>query len=152
MDRRRPQLHLWHIGGLTGVRLARLRYGIWAAAEGTVYEDSWDRARNIVDRFPIPRDWPSYLAVSTSVLLIPSCACGQLSILTDACIIYRQIYKTRRLLRIMRKRSPLLQVGFICSPKIIQSIRTVLLIGLIHCHEILSATMTRKTAPRWSDT
>lgn len=49
--------------GLTGVRLARYRYGIWAAAEGTVYEDSWDRKRNVIDRFPIPRDWARYLVV-----------------------------------------------------------------------------------------
>lgn len=53
------------LAGLTGVRLARYRYGIWAAAEGTVYEDSWDRARNVIDRsaIDIKRDWPRYLSI-----------------------------------------------------------------------------------------
>ena len=51
------------LGGLTGVRLARYRYGQWAAAEGTVYEDSFDRARNVVKRFDIPLAWPRYMSV-----------------------------------------------------------------------------------------
>ena len=51
------------LGGLTGVRLSRLRYGLWAAAEGTVYEDSWDARRNVIDRFAIPRSWPRYLSI-----------------------------------------------------------------------------------------
>ncbi len=51
------------LAGLTGVRLARYRYGIWAAAEGTVYEDSWDRARNVIDRFPINPRWSRYLSI-----------------------------------------------------------------------------------------
>jgi phage terminase large subunit len=51
------------LGGLTGVRLARFRYGLWAAAEGTVYEDSWDRKRNVIESFPIPREWPRYLCL-----------------------------------------------------------------------------------------
>jgi len=51
------------LGGLTGARLARLRYGIWSASEGTVYEDSWDRARNVIDRFPINPGWSRYLSI-----------------------------------------------------------------------------------------
>lgn len=42
---------------LTGARYLRLRKGIWAAAEGMVYE-GWDPAIHLVDRFPIPADWP----------------------------------------------------------------------------------------------
>lgn len=42
---------------LTGVRKLRLRYGIWAAAEGVIW-GSFDPARHIVDPFPIPDDWP----------------------------------------------------------------------------------------------
>lgn len=61
---------------LTGVRYLRLRKGLWAAAEGVVYEDAWNAAKNIVDRKTIssrpgdlfgdcgvPRDWPRYMAV-----------------------------------------------------------------------------------------
>jgi phage terminase large subunit len=41
---------------LTGVRFLRLRKGIWAGAEGMVY-DEYDPAIHLVDRFPIPADW-----------------------------------------------------------------------------------------------
>src|SRR5258707_14972945 len=51
------------LDALTGVRYLRLRCGLWAAAEGMVYEDSWDRARNVVNRYHIPAEWPRYLAV-----------------------------------------------------------------------------------------
>ena len=64
------------LDALTGVRRARLYLGLWAAAEGAVYEDAWDRARNLIDRgvicarakdlrgdCGIPRDWPRYLSV-----------------------------------------------------------------------------------------
>ena len=37
------------LGGLTGVRLQRLRYGKWVAAEGMVYE-KWDRAIHLVNK------------------------------------------------------------------------------------------------------
>lgn len=84
------------LGGLTGVRLARYRYGIWAAAEGTVYEDSWDRARNIVNRFAIPREWPRYLAIDFGYT--NPFVCLWAAIDPDGRIyIYRQIYKTKML-------------------------------------------------------
>ncbi len=47
---------------LTGVRYLRLRKGIWAAAEGMVY-DGWDRDVHLIDRFEIPADWRRYLSV-----------------------------------------------------------------------------------------
>lgn len=65
------------LDALTGVRYLRLRRGIWAAAEGMVY-DGWDRALHLIDledlpipqgrqvkRCPagIPLDWPRYWAV-----------------------------------------------------------------------------------------
>ncbi|HKW21514.1 MAG TPA: phage terminase large subunit [Ktedonobacterales bacterium] len=60
---------------LTGVRRARLYLGDWAAADGMVYEDSWDAERNILPRSAIcsrddlfgdcgiPRSWPRYLSI-----------------------------------------------------------------------------------------
>lgn len=56
---------------LTGVRKKRLRYGQWAAAEGTVYEDSWDRSHHIIDRFvdlpldkdQVPKDWRRFWSI-----------------------------------------------------------------------------------------
>jgi len=50
------------LDALSGVRKLRLRLGVWAAAEGMVY-DGWDRQRHLVDRFPIPREWPRYWSV-----------------------------------------------------------------------------------------
>lgn len=51
------------LGGLTGVRLSRLRYGIWCAADGTVYEQSYDRDKNIINPFDIPKEWERYISV-----------------------------------------------------------------------------------------
>jgi phage terminase large subunit len=47
---------------LTGVRYLRLRKGIWAAAEGMIFED-WDPAIHLIDRFEIPEAWPRYWVV-----------------------------------------------------------------------------------------
>ncbi len=81
---------------LTGVRLARYRYGIWAAAEGTVYEESWDRARNVVDHYPIPLTWPRYLAVDFG-FTNPFVCLWAAQDPDGRLIIYRQIYHTKRL-------------------------------------------------------
>lgn len=82
------------LGGLTGVRLARYRYGIWAAAEGTIYSDSWDRKRNVIDPFPLPLEWPRYLAIDFGYTHPFVCLWAALD--PDGRIyIYRQIYKTQ---------------------------------------------------------
>ncbi len=81
---------------LTGVRLARYRYGIWAAASGTVYEQDWDRARNVIDRFPIPREWPRYMVVDFGYTN-PFC-CKWYAMDNDGRFFsYREIYHTKRL-------------------------------------------------------
>lgn len=51
------QTYLEKLSKLSGVRKLRLCDGIWAAAEGLVYED-FDPNVHLVDRFPIPWDWP----------------------------------------------------------------------------------------------
>ncbi len=84
------------LGGLTGVRLARYRYGIWAASEGTVYQDSWDRAHNVIDRFPIPKEWPRYLAIDFGYVH-PFVALWAAMDPDGRLYIYRQIYMTKRL-------------------------------------------------------
>lgn len=55
--------YIARLDNLTGVRKDRLRYGKWVAAEGMVYQDSWNRAANLIDRFPIPADWPRFLSI-----------------------------------------------------------------------------------------
>lgn len=88
--------YLGSLESLSGVRLARYRHGIWAAAEGTVYEDVWDRARNIVDPFPIPQEWPRYLAVDFGYNH-PFVALWAAQDPDGRYYIYRQIYMTKRL-------------------------------------------------------
>jgi len=84
------------LGGLTGVRLARLRYGIWAAAEGTVYMDSWNRSVNVIDPFKIPPEYPRYLGVDFGYT--NPFVCLWAAIDPDGrIIIYRQLYMTKRL-------------------------------------------------------
>lgn len=82
------------LAGLTGVRLARLRWGLWQAAEGTVYEDSWSRLRCVVDPRPIPREWPRYLAIDFG-FTNPFVCLWAAKDPDGRLIIYRQIYKTK---------------------------------------------------------
>jgi phage terminase large subunit len=51
------QQYLAKLDALSGARFKRLRQGIWAAAEGMVYED-YDPAIHLIPRFDIPRSWP----------------------------------------------------------------------------------------------
>jgi phage terminase large subunit len=53
---------LGKLGALTGVRRARLLDGIWAAAEGIIYE-TFNPDVHVIDRFPIPPEWPRYWVV-----------------------------------------------------------------------------------------
>lgn len=48
---------------LTGVRKKRLRYGIWAAAEGMIYEDEWDYESHVINRFRVPLSWRRFWVV-----------------------------------------------------------------------------------------
>ncbi len=84
------------LGGLTGVRLARLRYGVWAASEGSVYQDSWDRNRNVIDRFPLPATWERYLCIDFG--FVNPFVCGWWARDPDGRLIcYREIYLTQKL-------------------------------------------------------
>lgn len=80
---------------LTGVRLLRLRKGIWAAAEGLIY-DGWDSARHLIDGFPIPADWPRFWVVDfgyTNPFVWQAWAADPDGRLYR----YREIYRTQRL-------------------------------------------------------
>lgn len=87
--------YLARLDNLTGVRRLRLRDGIWAAAEGMVYE-GWDDAVHIVDRFAIPAEWPRLWSVDfgyTNPFVLQCWAedpDGRL-------YLYREIYRTKRL-------------------------------------------------------
>lgn len=87
--------YLARLDGLTGVRRLRLRDGIWAAAEGMIYED-FDPAIHVIDPFPIPADWPRFWTVDFGFVhpFVLQCWAkdpdGRL-------YLYREIYRTRRL-------------------------------------------------------
>lgn len=84
------------LGGLTGVRLARLRYGIWAAATGTVYEQAWDRSKNVIKRYDIPKAAPRYIGIDFGYT--HPFVCKWYFMDNDGRLIcYREIYMTRRL-------------------------------------------------------
>jgi phage terminase large subunit len=50
------------LDALTGVRHARLRKGLWVAAEGQIF-DGWDPAVHLIDPFRIPAEWTRWWAV-----------------------------------------------------------------------------------------
>jgi phage terminase large subunit len=54
--------YLARLDALTGVRKLRLRHGIWAAAEGLIYE-GWDRSKHLIDRGFLPKEWPTDIAI-----------------------------------------------------------------------------------------
>lgn len=54
--------YMGFLDSLTGVRRLRYRDGVWAAAEGLVYDD-WRDDLNRIDPFAVPADWPLLLAV-----------------------------------------------------------------------------------------
>jgi len=88
--------YIGELDKLTGVRLARYRYGLWAAAEGTVYEDSFDRNRNVIDPFPIPKEWPRYLWIDFG--FTNPFVCHWAAQDGDGRLfVYREIYMTKRL-------------------------------------------------------
>ena len=84
------------LGGLTGVRLARYRYGLWASASGTVYEQDYDRAKNVIKRHPIPIGWPRYICLDFGYNH-PFVALWFAEDPDGRFICYREIYMTHRL-------------------------------------------------------
>ena len=88
--------YLAKLDNLTGVRLQRLRHGRWVAAEGGIYADVWDSARNLVDPFPIPEFWPRYLAVDFG--FTNPFVCQWWAEDPDGRLVrYREVYRTQRL-------------------------------------------------------
>lgn len=89
------RVYIARLDALTGVRLKRLRHGIWAAAEGMVY-DGWDPALHVIDPFPIPREWPRYWSVDFGYTH-PFAWAAFAQDPDGRLYRYREIYKTQRL-------------------------------------------------------
>ncbi|MFI0236336.1 phage terminase large subunit [Streptomyces sp. NPDC016845] len=96
------------LDNLTGVRALRLKGGVWAAAEGLIYEE-FDDALHLVDSFKIPREWSRWIAVDfgfTNPMVMQWWAedgDGRL-------YLYRELYHSRRLVEEMAKQARELMV------------------------------------------
>jgi PBSX family phage terminase large subunit len=83
------------LDALTGVRKARFRDGIWASAEGLIYEH-FDDAVHVVAPFEIPQSWTRWWSVDfgfTNPFVLQCWAedgDGRL-------FLYRELYRTKRL-------------------------------------------------------
>lgn len=90
------------LAGLTGVLLDRYFAGIWAAAVGAIYRDCFDRKRNVVKAFPIPREWPRYLCIDFGYS--NPFVCKWYALDSDGRLYcYREIYKTQKLVEDLAK-------------------------------------------------
>jgi hypothetical protein len=90
--------YLETLRNLTGVRRKRLYLGIWAAAEGGVYEDYWDPSKHVIDRIPIPREWPRYITIDFG--FTHAFVCQWWAEDPDGRLYrYREIYRTKRLVK-----------------------------------------------------
>ena len=93
---------------LTGVRYLRLRLGVWAAAEGMVYQDAWDRQRCLLPRAKycapyatlkgdcgIDPTWPRYLGIDWGYN--NPCVIKWYARLPDGeLLMYREVYRVKR--------------------------------------------------------
>jgi len=96
--------YLATLDALTGARYRRHRLGQWASAEGAVYEESWDKARHVIDRFvtadltedQVPTSWPRIWAVDfgfTNPFVWAALAKDP----DGRLFVYKQIYRTKTL-------------------------------------------------------
>lgn len=84
------------LAALTGIRRKRLYEGLWVAAEGSVYEDAWDPAVNVVDRFEPPPAWRRWWVVDFG-FSNPFVWQEWVEDGDGRIYLYREIYHTRRL-------------------------------------------------------
>lgn len=90
------------LAGLTGVLLDRYFGGVWTAAIGAIYRDCFDRKRNIVRPFPLPREWPRYLCIDFGYS--NPFVCKWYALDPDGRLYcYREIYKTQKLVEDLAK-------------------------------------------------
>lgn len=85
------------LDALTGVRLERLRYGRWVAAEGTVYD--FQPAIHEIDSFPIPKDGRRICIIDFGYVNPFVCQWWYIDN-DDRAYLYREIYMTQRTVRV----------------------------------------------------
>lgn len=84
------------LDSLTGLRYKRGRLGLWAAAEGQIYD--YDQDIHLIDRFEIPTDWMRFRTVDFG--LSNPFVCQWWAVDHDnRMYMYREIYMTQRTVR-----------------------------------------------------
>ncbi len=83
------------LDALTGPRYLRLRKGVWAAAEGVIY-DEWDSAVHLIDPYPIPDEWRRIWVVDFGYVNPFVLQCWAIDP-DGRMILYRELYHTERL-------------------------------------------------------
>lgn len=86
------------LDALTGVRYKRGRLGLWAGAEGQVYED-WRDDVHLIDRFDIPESWPRYRCIDFGYKNPFVCQWWAVDH-DDRLYLYREMYMTQRTVRV----------------------------------------------------
>lgn len=89
------QVYLDRLDNLSGVRKARLRDGVWAAAEGIIY-DEFDATVHLIDKHPIPAEWTRYWSIDfgyTNPMVVQRWAVDP----DGRLILYAETYHTGRL-------------------------------------------------------
>jgi PBSX family phage terminase large subunit len=87
--------YLARLDALTGVRYLRLRKGLWAGAEGMVY-DEWDASLHIIDPISIPDDWKRIRVIDFG--FTNPFVCQWWAIDGDGRMhLYRELYGTQRI-------------------------------------------------------
>jgi phage terminase large subunit len=100
--------YLAKLDALTGVRYQRLRKGVWAAAEGLVYE--FDAAIHLLDAFPIPSTWRRIRSIDFGYSNPFVCQWWALDN-DDRMYLYREIYRTQRTVAVHAKQIRALSDG-----------------------------------------
>jgi PBSX family phage terminase large subunit len=83
------------LANLSEPRRSRLFLGLWASAEGQVYPE-YDPAVHLVDRFPIPLDWPRIRVIDFGYTNPFVCSWYAYDKHTNRLYRYREIYYTNR--------------------------------------------------------
>lgn len=85
--------YLDRLGRLTGHRLQRLLYGLWASAEGVVYEN-FSYAAHVIPSFKIPKEWRKIRTIDFGYTNPFVCQWWAID-LENVMYLYREIYMSR---------------------------------------------------------
>lgn len=86
------------LDALTGLRYKRGRLGLWVSAEGQVY-DSFDPQFHVIEAFPIPAEWSRFRVIDFGYT--NPFVCQWWAMDHDGRLyLYREIYMTRRTVRV----------------------------------------------------